>query len=194
MKMRHWLHRVKDRLIYPWPLYKKSGELRATIHRASGEVIDLKLATMYTQRGWAARLRDSEVGAIILVNNGEEWAAERLAGVQGAGTNNVFGNAGSHCGWGTGAGTAAKADTTLFTESGDPATRPAATTITVTGTGASAKYQHIATIPSTTTQTITNAGILSANTAGVLFTHADFAGIPLVNGDSIQFTWTIDPS
>jgi len=131
--------------------------------------------------------------ATVLTNNGEEWASERLAGVQGAGTNNVFGNNGSHIGWGTGAGTAAKGDTTLFTESSDPAAR-VATSVTVTGTGSSAKYQATATLPSTTSQTITNAGLWSASSGGVLFVKGDFTGIPLVNGDSIAFTITLDPA
>jgi len=131
--------------------------------------------------------------ATVLTNNGEEWAAERLAGVQGSGTNNVVANAGSHIGWGTGAGTAAKGDTTLFTESSDPASR-VATSVTVTGSGSTAKYQATATLSSTTSQTITNAGLFSASTVGVLFVKGDFTGIPLVNGDSIAFTITIDPS
>lgn len=131
--------------------------------------------------------------ATVLTNNGEEWAAERLAGTQGSGTNNVSANAGTHIGWGTGAGTAAKADTTLFTESTDPASR-ASTTVTVTGSGTTAKYQATATLTSSTTQTITNAGLFSASTGGVLFVKGDFTGIALASGDSIAFTITIDPS
>jgi hypothetical protein len=131
--------------------------------------------------------------ATVLTNNGQEWAAERLAGVQGGGTNNVYANAGSHIGWGTGAGTSAVTDTTLFTESTDPASR-VATTVTVTGTGSSAKYQATATLTSTTTQTITNAGLFTASTSGILLVKGDFTGIALTNGDSIAFTITIDPS
>jgi hypothetical protein len=130
---------------------------------------------------------------IVLTNNGEEWGSERLAGVQGAGTNNVAGNAGSHIGWGTSITTPAKGDTTLTAESGDPATR-VATSVTVVGTGSAAKYQATATLPSTTTQTIQEAGLFSANTAGILFVHAAFTGIALSSGDSIAFTLTIDPA
>ena len=68
---------------------------------------------------------------IVLTNNGEEWSCERLAGVQGAGTNNVFANAGSHIGWGTSITTPVKADTGLTAESADPAAR-VATSVTVT--------------------------------------------------------------
>lgn len=130
---------------------------------------------------------------LVLTNNGEEWMAERAAGVQGGGANNVAANAGSHIGWGTSITTPAKADTALGTESSDPASR-AATTVTVTGSGASAKYQATATLSSTTTQTIQEAGLFSASTAGVLFVHGAFTGIALSSGDSIAFTITIDVS
>lgn len=126
--------------------------------------------------------------ANVLVNLGEEWVVDRLIG---SGTYSTF--TGAFTGWGTGAGTSAKADTTLFTESTDPATR-ATGTITKTGTGATAKWQNVATLSSTTTQTITNAGCFSASTAGTLFIKGDFTGIALASGDSIQFTITLDPS
>lgn len=130
---------------------------------------------------------------VVLTNNGEEWASERLAGVQGAGTNNVFGNAGSHIGWGTGTTTPAKGDTALQTESADPAAR-VATTVTVSGAGAAAKYSSSATLPSTTTQAITEAGLFSASSAGIMFVHTVFTVVNVVLGDSIAFTVTIDPS
>lgn len=126
----------------------------------------------------------------VLVNSGEEWAAERLAGVQGAGTNNVAANAGSHIGMGTGGSAAAKGDTALGTE---VETR-AATSVTVTGTGASAKYQATATVAATATRAIIEAGLFSASSAGVMFVRGDFSTINLANGDSIAFTVTIDPA
>lgn len=129
----------------------------------------------------------------VLTNNGEEWTAERMAGVQGAGTNNVAANAGSHIGWGTGTTTPQKTDTALATESADPAAR-VATSVTVTGTGSSAKYQATATLPSTSTQTITEMGLFSASAAGVMFVRTVFTGVALVSGDSIAFTVTIDPA
>src|SRR5689334_20009490 len=108
---------------------------------------------------------------VVLTNNGEEWACERMAGVQGGGSNNVASNAGSHIGWGTGTTTPAKADTALGTESSDPASR-VATSVTVSGSGSSAKYSASATLPSTSTQAITECGLFSASTSGVLFVHA----------------------
>jgi hypothetical protein len=128
--------------------------------------------------------------ATVLTNNGEEWAAERLAGVQGGGTNNVAANAGTHIGMGTGGTTAAKADTALGTE---VETR-GATTVTVTGTGASAKYQATATVAATATRSIIEAGLFSASTTGVMFVRGDFTSIGLSSGDSIAFTVTIDPA
>lgn len=130
---------------------------------------------------------------IVLTNNGEEWVSERMAGVQGAGTNNVFANNGTHIGWGTGTTTPAKADTALQTESGDPATR-AATTVTTVSTGSANKYQATATLSSTTTQAITEAGLFSASTAGICFVHSVFSVVNLVSGDSIAFTLQIDPA
>lgn len=133
---------------------------------------------------------------VVLTNNGEEWVAERIAGVQGGGTNNVATNAGSHIGWGTntGATTAAKADTALSSESSDPAAR-VASSVTVTGAGSAAKYQATATMSSTTTQTIKEGGIFSASSAGTMFVrYTDTVGIGLNNGDSIAFTYTLDPS
>jgi hypothetical protein len=131
--------------------------------------------------------------ATVITNVGDGWACQRMAGVLGSDSVNLSANAGSHIGWGTGAGTAAKGDTTLFTESSDPAAR-VATAVTVTGSTSTAKYQATATLSSTTGQTITNAGLFSASSAGSMMIKGDFTGIPLVSGDSIAFTITVDPS
>jgi len=132
---------------------------------------------------------------IVLTNVGEEWCAERMAGVQGGGATDNHSNAGSHIGWGTGTTTPVKADTALGTESSDPAAR-VATTVTVSGSGSSAKYSASATLPSTSTQAITEAGLFNQATlgGGSLFVHAVFSAINVVSGDSIAFTVTIDPS
>ena len=98
---------------------------------------------------------------------------------------------GHFIGWGTGAGTAAKADTVLFTEAAEAR---AVGVVSTQGSGASAKYQVVGTITSLSVQTITNAGNFTASSAGVLLVHGDFAGIPLAIGDAIQFTVTLDPS
>ncbi len=129
--------------------------------------------------------------ASVLTNIGEEWIVDRLVGTSGTYSSDV----GAYVGWGTGAGTAAKGDTTLFTESNDPVSSSRTVgTISKTGTTSTAKWQCVATVPSTTTQTITNAGTFKAGGAVAMFLKGDFTGIPLVSGDSITFTFTLDPS
>lgn len=129
--------------------------------------------------------------ASVLTNIGEEWIVDRLVGTSGTYSTDV----GAHVGWGTGAGTANKTDTTLFTESNDPVSSARTVgTISKTGTTSTAKWQNVATVPSTSTQTITNAGTFKAGGAVAMFIKGDFTGIPLVNGDSITFTFTLDPS
>lgn len=96
-------------------------------------------------------------------------------------------------GWGTGAGTAAKGDTDLFT----PATeaRVSATESQPTAD----KNQWVGTITcSGAGKTITNAGLFDAAgsgsppSGGNLIVHGDFTGIVLNIGDSIEFTITLE--
>jgi hypothetical protein len=121
--------------------------------------------------------------ATVLTNVGEQWACDRMSGASALDAHFI--------GWGTGAGTAAKADTTLFTEAAEARV---VGVVTTSGTGAAAKYQVVGTITSLSGQTITNAGNLTASTVGTLVVHGDFAGIALLTNDQIQFTITIDPS
>jgi len=121
--------------------------------------------------------------ATVFTNVGEQWACECMAQ-----TNAL---SGQYVGWGTGAGTAAKTDTTLFTEASE--TR-ATGTVTVTGSGSTAKYQCVGTLTADGAKTITNAGNFTAVTVGTLIVHGDFTGIALALNDSIQFTITLDPS
>ena len=129
--------------------------------------------------------------ASVLTNLGEEWVVDKLVATSGTYSTEV----GNFVGWGTGAGTANKTDTTLFTESNDPVSSARTTgAVTKTGSGATAKWQCVATVPSTSSQTITNAGTFKAGGAVAMFIKGDFTGIPLASGDSIQFTFTLDPS
>jgi hypothetical protein len=89
-------------------------------------------------------------------------------------------------GWGTGAGTAAKADTTLFTEAAE-------TRATATLTQPSAEVNQFAgtiTVASAG-KTITNAGVLTLVTGGTLILKSDFTGLALNVGDSIVFTFQL---
>ncbi len=93
-------------------------------------------------------------------------------------------------GWGTGAGTAAVGDTTLFTE--DSAGSPTYARIAAAQTQPTADTnQQTATLVSNGTKTITNMGVFTALTAGTLIIKSDFTGIPLLLNDSIAFTTSL---
>lgn len=88
--------------------------------------------------------------------------------------------------WGTGAGTAAKGDTTLFTEASE-----ARVAATVTQPAADTN-QWVGTLTADGAKTITNAGLFDAATAGNLVIHGDFTGIALALNDQIEFTITLE--
>ena len=121
--------------------------------------------------------------AVVLTNAGEEYIVDKL--METIQTNPQY------IGWGTGAGTSAKADTTLFTEAAEARTNG---TITKTGSTSTAKWQNVGTITSASAQTITNAGCLTATSGGTLVIHGDHTGVVLAIGDQIAYTFTLDPS
>ena len=90
--------------------------------------------------------------------------------------------------WGTGAGTTAVTDTTLFTEA---TPRAAGTSSQQTTTYTNDTYQVVATITAGGALAITNAGLFDVITAssGNMFVKGDFSVINLNSGDSIQFTF-----
>jgi hypothetical protein len=92
----------------------------------------------------------------------------------------------AYVGWGSGADTADKGDTTLSTEESE--SRVLATVSQPTAD----KNQWVATITADGTKTITNAGLLNAAAAGDLIVFGDFSGIPLVLNDAIEFTITLE--
>lgn len=85
---------------------------------------------------------------------------------------------------GTGGTAEAAADAALVTE---VETRQSG----VQSEPASNQYRSVATISATAIRAITEHGILSASSAGVLFDRSLFTAINLANGDSIQFTYTV---
>ena len=107
-----------------------------------------------------------------------------------AGTGSGSALDGHFVGWGTGAGTAAAADTTLSTEAAEARV---VGTVSVVGTGASAVYQVVGTITAAGTKTITNAGNFTASTSGTLIVHGDHGGIAVDAGDSITYTISLNP-
>lgn len=89
--------------------------------------------------------------------------------------------------WGTGAGTAAKGDTTLFTEASEARVVPTVSQPTAD------KNQWVGTITCAGAgKTITNAGLFDAATVGNLIVKGDFTGIVLAVGDKIEFTVTLE--
>jgi hypothetical protein len=117
--------------------------------------------------------------ATLLVNTGKAVVTNRI---NGSGTTPLY------VAWGTGAGTTAATDTTLFTESSSPATRATGTASQQTTSTTNDTFQVVGTLTSGTSQTITNAGTFDAVSSGNLFVKGDFTGIALNSGDSIQFT------
>lgn len=119
--------------------------------------------------------------ATVITNAGQAIVTNRMIG---AGTEPKF------VMWGTGAGTAAVADTTLFTETTDEA-RTTGTSSRVTTTVTNDTYQVVGTITvATAGKTITNVGLFDVVTAssGNLYFKSDFTGLALLVGDSITFT------
>ena len=115
--------------------------------------------------------------ATLLVNTGKAIVTNYLNG--GAATQPKY------VAWGTGAGTTAATDTTLFTETG---TRTAGTTSQQTTSTTNDTFQVVGTLTAGGSLTITNAGTFDASSSGNLFVKGDFTGVPLNSGDSIQFT------
>jgi len=115
--------------------------------------------------------------ATLLVNTGKAVVTNYLNG--GAATQPKY------VAWGTGAGTTAATDTTLFTETG---TRTSGTTTQQTTSTTNDTFQVVGTLTASGSLTITNAGTFDASTFGNLFVKGDFTGVPLNTGDSIQFT------
>jgi hypothetical protein len=112
--------------------------------------------------------------ATILTDVGEGWIVDKL--------DETVQTEADYIAWGTGAGTAAKGDTTLFTEAAE-------TRVQGTGSQPSADVlRYVGTLTSLSDQTITNAGTFTASSSGTLVVKGDFTGIPLSTDDQIEFT------
>jgi hypothetical protein len=117
--------------------------------------------------------------ATLLVNGGKAIVTNRILG---------SGTEPKYIAWGTGAGTTAATDTTLFTETG---TRATGTSSQQTTTTTNDTYQVVGTLTAGGALAITNAGTFDVVTSssGNLFVKGDFSTINLASGDSIQFTF-----
>ena len=126
--------------------------------------------------------------ATVVTNAGEEFTVDKFKETVSTEPNYV--------GWGTGAGTAAKGDTDLFT----PANSDPGNVLRILGTsskngsGSAAKYRVVATLQAVSGVTITNAGTWTAVSGGTLVVKGDFTGVALLTGDQIVFTIDIDPA
>ena len=118
--------------------------------------------------------------ATVLTNAGKAITTNRI---KGSGTEPTF------VAWGTGAGTAAITDTTLFTESAEARVSGASTQQTTTTTNDT--YQVVGTLTASAGRAITNAGLFDAAAVGNLYMKSDFAVINLLAGDAIQFTMRV---
>ncbi len=124
--------------------------------------------------------------ATFVVNGGLDIVTNRLKGL---GTEPL------NIGWGTGAGTTARTDTTLFTEAlvtlaAGTTDHTAGTSSRITTTTTNDSYRVTGTRTATGAGTVTNAGLWDAASGGNLFLKGDFTGIGLSSGDSIAFTIT----
>jgi len=121
--------------------------------------------------------------ATVLLNAGEEYVVDKLT--------ETVQTKPEYIGWGTGAGTAAKTDTDLFTPAAEARVAAA---VSKQGSGSAAKYQAVATLTSASAQTITNAAAFTASTVGTCVIKGDHTGVALQIGDQITYTFTLDPS
>lgn len=128
--------------------------------------------------------------ATVVTNVGVAIVPDRI---RGTGTEPVY------IGWGTGAGTAAVGDTTLFTEravdlSATTGTRTTGTSSSQTTDVSGDTWRLTGTRTATGSGTVTNAGCFTDVdiAEGTLFVKGDFTGIGLATNDSIAFTINVD--
>lgn len=124
--------------------------------------------------------------ATVFTKVGMNWVADKLreSGIAGSG---VLPN---KIGWGTGAGTADDDDTTLFTEASEARATATLSNVTTTNTGDT--FQAVGTLTCAGSgKTITNAGLFDASSGGDMLIKGDHAGVPLLVGDSIEYTFKL---
>jgi len=116
----------------------------------------------------------------VYTTTGRQWTVDKMRETVGAGVTQKF------IGWGTGGATAeAPANAALATAAAE------ARVIGAITSPSAALHQVVGTITSAGTQTISEVGLFDASTAGVMIFRAIYTGIPLVSGDSVQYTLQI---
>lgn len=116
--------------------------------------------------------------AVVVTDGGESYIAARLQASAGAPTYFV--------GVGTGATAASKTSTTLSTE---VETRAAMTPTLATQQSTNDTVDLVGTQTMGSARVITNAGVLTASSAGTLLVMSDGLSISLGAGDSVQNTF-----
>jgi hypothetical protein len=159
------------------------------MHAIAHQLPGIRLPTWDDAMEWLGKFRGFL--ATVFTHAGKAIVTARI---RGTGTEPVY------IGWGTGAGTAAASDITLFAEkdvdlSGTSGNRTAGTSSVVTTDNSNDTYRVVG------TRTMTGAGPTGVTNAGLfdnasigsgnLFMKGDFAAINLSNGDSIQFTFNL---
>lgn len=123
-----------------------------------------------------------DLGSGVVTTAGVAFLANDFAAIT-VGTNEIT-NFNYHA-CGTGATAAAIGDTAMQTDSG--VARVAGTQTSPAG----GQARTVATMAFTTTLAITEWGLFSASSSGTMWDRKVFTAINVVNGDSIQFTYTL---
>lgn len=129
---------------------------------------------------------DSRLISNLTTTAGKAGVASRINGSGGAA-------AFTYIAVGTGTTAAAIGDTTLETElaaSGLSRANATASIVTTDTTNDSARLVQTFTV--TGTAAVTESGVLNASSGGTLLARQVFSAVNVVNGDSLQVTWTFD--
>lgn len=145
-------------------LVSYEGELRAVVRRSDGSIEDLGVLSRR-----------------VVTTAGVNYMRDDFNAATGSADITNF----NYHACGTGTIAEAIGDTALQTDSG--VTRVAGTQ----SAPASKQYRSVATMSFTSTLAITEHGLFSASTSGTLWDRSVFTAINVVNGDSIQFTYTL---
>lgn len=173
--LRLFRHFVKE------PIDKVTGEVKSGILN--------HLAAYGLRIGWLTGMWTNKMVISNLVTNaGFAGVASRI---NGSGAVNPF----IYIAVGTGTNAADVTDTTLQTESSTSGlSRASSTASRVTTTVTNDTAQDVLTFTVTGTVAVTESGVLSESSSGVLLCRQVFSAINVVNGDSLQITWKIKAS
>lgn len=116
--------------------------------------------------------------AAVVTNSGKAINQHRLRGDAGYTEPNYIG-------WGTGAGTASPADTSLFTEASEARIAGDSSIVTIDNTDDT--YQVEGTLAANASKTITNVALFDSASGGRIHMKVDFTGVPLNENDTIRF-------